>query len=253
MPLEKTYVTKWRGRASGLQVQTMEPYWLVNASLRQGGHWHDKLLGLPTVNYVQQLRVDPGQIPYSKSLFAGYDAKNKLYSVSSDSCASLQRAARQSAAFAWKIPFLSVCHLSPGPPGQNGLLPEPNWPADDCRLCMWVIPIRLIVPLLPRISQTKVDCLAGGIWLQHLGIKSRGTRYKYPPSSSTLFNSPHILIQLTRFFPLSNHTMRTFVILSVLLAQALFSNAGMYLFSLISRPETHLRLISGAEEVSSHR
>ena len=175
MPLEKTYVTKWRGRASprtprippqsGLQVQTMEPCWLVNASFRQGGHLHDEPLGLSAVSYVQQWRVAPGQIPYSKSLFAGYDAKNKLYSVSSDSCASLQRAARRSAVFAWKIPFLSVCLLSPGPPGQNGLLSEPNWSADDCRLCMWVIPIRLIVPSLPRISQTEVDCLAGGMGL----------------------------------------------------------------------------------------
>ena len=100
----------------------------------------------------------------------------------------------------------------------------------------------------------EVKCLAAACgWRRRcLGIKLEvhGLSTPQAPQHSLISRtfSPNPLV-----FSLSNYTMRTFVILSVILAHALLSNAGVYLFSL-SYPDlgTHLLSTSGSEEVSSH-
>ena len=62
------------------------------------------------------------------------------------------------------------------------------------------------------------------------GYKTRGARSKHLPASPALFTLTGILIEPTRF---PSYRMRTFVILSAILAQAFLSSAGVYLFSLL--------------------
>ena len=63
---------------------------------------------------------------------------------------------------------------------------------------------------------------------RYINLEIHHSAFSILPSSLTLFDPPDILTQHTPSFTLSNYTMKTFIILSVILAHGLLSNARKF-------------------------